>query len=127
MVSLSTRQLSKRQIGLALLLLAASLLAVMTTPWRAQSQGSNQVTTVSAASYAPVVAPESIAATFGARLATRAEGALVPLPTSIAGTTVKVNGELARLFYVSPGQVNYIIPSGTANGLASVVVTSGDG
>src|SRR5262249_48426713 len=41
--------------------------------------------------------------------------------------TVQVNGALAPLFYVSPGQVNYLIPPGVPPGVASVVVTSGDG
>lgn len=55
----------------------------------------NEVKTFSAASYAPLVAPDSIAAAFGQRLATRTEAATTqPLPTSLAGTTVRVNGRL---------------------------------
>jgi uncharacterized protein (TIGR03437 family) len=56
----------------------------------------------------------------------------VPLPTSLAGTTVSVrdsagNARLAPLFFVSPGQINYQIPSGTVNGSATITVTSGTG
>jgi uncharacterized protein (TIGR03437 family) len=54
------------------------------------------------------------------------------LPTSLAGTTVKVRDSQgverpAPLFFVSPLQVNYQIPPGTAAGAATVTVTSGDG
>src|SRR5262245_27679132 len=119
---------SEKNLGFSLgLFIAIWLISALTTPWSANTQGA-PVVTVSAASYAPIVAPDSMAAAFGSRLATRAEGAQsITLPTSIAGTTVRVNGELSRLLYVSPGQVNYLIPSGTALGVASIVVTSGDG
>ena len=53
-------------------------------------------------------------------------------PTSLAGTTVKVKDSagterLAALHYVSPSQVNYVIPTGTANGPATVTITSASG
>jgi uncharacterized protein (TIGR03437 family) len=95
----------------------------------AQGQGGT-VATVSAASFLPdaPVGPGSIAAGFGKGLATSSDSAPgVPLPTSLAGTVVRVNGEAAPLFFVSPGQVNYVIPPGTPSGIASVMVTSGDG
>jgi uncharacterized protein (TIGR03437 family) len=88
------------------------------------------VVTVSAASFLPNVplAPDSIGAAFGSALATRSEAAATnPLPFNLAGTTVRINGELAPLLYVSPGQINYVIPSDTSRGLATVEVTSGDG
>lgn len=86
------------------------------------------VATVSAASFTSVLTPDSIAAAFGANLATRVEVATVqPLPTKLADTTLKVNGQLAPLFFVSPGQINFLIPPGTPSGIATVVVTSGDG
>jgi len=127
--------ITRRCFLLALAMLAACSIGVM--QWRrsgvfAQTTDASQqtmlVVTVSAASFAPVVAPDSIAAAFGSRLATRTEVAADrPLPTSLAGTTVKINGELAPLFFVSPGQINYLIPPGTPPGAASVVVTAGDG
>jgi uncharacterized protein (TIGR03437 family) len=54
------------------------------------------------------------------------------LPTSLAGTTVKVKDSagterFAPPFYVSPTQVNYLIPSGTTVGMATMTITSGDG
>jgi uncharacterized protein (TIGR03437 family) len=89
-------------------------------------------TTVSAASFlenAPV-APASIAAGFGQGLVTTTEIAptALPLPTSLAGTSVKVSDstgteQLAPLWFVSPSQINYYIPEGTALGLATISVT----
>jgi uncharacterized protein (TIGR03437 family) len=88
------------------------------------------VTTVSAASYAPgaAVAPDSIVTAFGAKLATgTAVATTLPLPTTLGGTTVRVNGQLAPLFFVSAGQVNFAIPPGIAAGTATVTVNVGDG
>lgn len=74
------------------------------------------------------VAPESIVTGFAPDLATFEESATsVPLPTALAGITVVVRDgmgseRLAQLFYCGPGQVNYLIPAGTAPGEATVVV-----
>ncbi|MEP7339664.1 MAG: SBBP repeat-containing protein [Acidobacteriota bacterium] len=86
---------------------------------------------VSAASFSgPSLASEEIVAAFGANLASGTEIAqTVPLPTSLLGTTVKVkdknNAERsASLFFVSPGQINFQIPAGTAEGKATLTVTN---
>jgi len=91
------------------------------------------VTTVSAASFrGPAVAPESMAATFGRGLASGvAESTAPPLSTSLAGTSITITDSAgtsrpALLFYVSPEQVNYQVPAGTAAGLAQVLVTRTD-
>jgi uncharacterized protein (TIGR03437 family) len=79
------------------------------------------------------LAAEQIVAAFGSALATTTEVAEdLPLPTEIAGTTVRVRdsqGEsrLSPLFFVAPAQVNYQIPPGTAAGAATVTITSGEG
>lgn len=92
------------------------------------------VTSVSAATFAAgELASEQIAAAFGTELATTTQVATaIPLPTNLAGTTVKVKDSqgverLAPLFFVSPLQLNYQIPPGTATGAATVTVTSGAG
>ncbi|MGH9841739.1 MAG: beta-galactosidase [Blastocatellia bacterium] len=92
------------------------------------------VTSVSAASFSGAsLAAEAIVAAFGSGLATGTTVAIAsPLPTMLAGTTVKVRDNagverLAPLFFVAPTQVNYQIPPGTANGAATVTITSGDG
>jgi uncharacterized protein (TIGR03437 family) len=94
----------------------------------------NPVASVSAASYSGSgLASEVIAAAFGAKLATATQSAdTIPLPTSLAGTRVLVKDsanaeQLAPLFFVSPGQINYQIPPGIAVGAATLTVTSGDG
>lgn len=92
------------------------------------------LSTVSAASFAgTTLASEAIVAGFGQNLATRLEVATsLPLPTSLAGTTVRVKDSAgvqrdAPLFFVSPTQINYQIPAGTENGSATVTVISGAG
>lgn len=95
--------------------------------------GSPVVTSVSAASFqGQELAQESIIAAFGINLATKVEIATAtPLPTTLAGTTVKVRDSAgvernAPLFFVAPSQVNYQMPPGTATGPATVTVISGD-
>jgi uncharacterized protein (TIGR03437 family) len=87
----------------------------------------NPVPVVSAASFTPNLADKAIAAVFGAGLAMTTQAASsLPLPITLAGTTVRVNGRAAPLFFISPGQINFQIPAGTALGNASVTVTCGD-
>lgn len=126
---------SPRRLAL-LLLLAVFLLAQRgMTSIRAWQIGA-AVSTVPAASFEPLaLAPGSIAASFGGQLATQTLVASdadqnqpgIQLPTQLAGTTVEVNGRRAGLFFVSPGQVNYVIPAATESGQANVVIRSGDG
>ncbi|MCI0351571.1 MAG: hypothetical protein L0Z53_19280 [Acidobacteriales bacterium] len=91
------------------------------------------LTSVSAASYSgATLARGSIVAAFGADLASATVAATTtPLPTTLGGTTVKVRDSagaerLAPLFFVSPTQINYQIPAGTATGPAMVTITTGD-
>ncbi|HQR33553.1 MAG TPA: BACON domain-containing carbohydrate-binding protein [Blastocatellia bacterium] len=99
------------------------------------SAGLRAVTTVSAASFSQTagVASEEIVSGFGPSVAsTVVVASSLPLPTSLGGTTVKVRDSLnvdrlAPLFFVSPDQVNYQIPSGTAAGLATVIITNAAG
>ena len=94
-----------------------------------------QVVTVSAASYGAEIAPGEIVAAFGSKLATQTVIATdadpntpgIQLPTELGGTTVEVNGRRAGLFFVSPTQVNYLMPAATETGSANVVVRAGDG
>jgi uncharacterized protein (TIGR03437 family) len=74
------------------------------------------------------VAPDAIVAAFGTGFAVRAEAAsTVPLPLEMSGTKVFVNGEAAPLFYVSPTQVNFVIPATISPGTASIVIVSPGG
>jgi uncharacterized protein (TIGR03437 family) len=87
------------------------------------------VSSVNASNYSEAaLAPESITSAFGAGLAESTQ--VAPngtLPTSLGGTVVRVQdgqGTLrdAQLFFVSPTQVNYLMPSEIAPGPASVWV-----
>ncbi len=79
------------------------------------------------------LAPESITTAFGTGLATVTQAiTTLPLPFGLAGTSVRVldsRGEdrPARLFYISPEQINYQLPEGTAPGNATVTIVSSDG
>jgi len=66
---------------------------------------------VNAASYTAPVAPGALVAIFGSGLATAtASAAGLPLPTSLNGTQVLMNGIPMPLFFVSAGQINAQVP-----------------
>ncbi|MCI0338038.1 MAG: hypothetical protein L0226_10700, partial [Acidobacteria bacterium] len=74
------------------------------------------------------IAPNSIVAAFGLNMANGIQGAMtLPLPLNMLGTSVKVRDSAgverdASLFYVSPGQINYLVPAETALGAATATV-----
>jgi uncharacterized protein (TIGR03437 family) len=87
------------------------------------------VSTVSAASFAAgAIASEGIAALFGAGLAGSTVAATTqPLPTTLGGVQVRVRDAAgtersAPLFFVSPTQINFQMPSGTSAGSATINV-----
>ncbi len=91
-------------------------------------------TVVSAASFQAIpVAPQSIATAVGSDLATKtALNQDATPPAALGGTTVQItdflgNTQTAPLFYVSPKQVNFEVPSGLATGPSSVQITASDG
>ena len=88
----------------------------------------NWIVNVSDADAGYRLAPGSIAVAYGQNLATgtgQAGGAT--LPTTLGGTTVTVKDSTgvsrpAGLYYVSAGQIDYVVPAGTAVGVATVTV-----
>jgi len=73
----------------------------------------------------PVVAG-SLLSFYGERLAPAASAAsTLPLPTSLGGVQVSVNGRAVPLLYVGPDQINALLPAGVATGTARAAVTSG--
>jgi len=89
--------------------------------------------TVSAASFAPQtnpIAANQIVAGFGTGLAqntTFPPASSTTLPTDLDGTSIGVKDSAgterpAGLFFVSFGQVNYLIPQGTVNGPATITL-----
>ncbi len=91
------------------------------------------VPNVSAASFASqgIVAREMIVSLFGTRLAPATAIAEGALPTTLAGRKVLVKDvtgmqKAAKLFFVSPTQINYLMPEGLADGPAQVRVVDGN-
>jgi uncharacterized protein (TIGR03437 family) len=56
------------------------------------------------------VAPGSLISIFGERLASFSEGANAPLPTELGESLVVLGGYPLPVLYVSPGQINAIVP-----------------
>jgi uncharacterized protein (TIGR03437 family) len=90
--------------------------------------------TVNAASYQRLaLAPETIVSAFGMGLANQtlaAENASLPANlgnSTVSVTDVKNVSRPATLYFVSPGQINFVIPTGTAPGPAVLTVTNPDG
>jgi len=87
---------------------------------------------VNAASWSGTISPGSLIAIFGSNLAAGQASASAPLPYTLAGTSVTINGVPAPLSFVSPGQINAQVPTSlTGPGYtilaASVAVTTAAG
>src|SRR5207253_305378 len=100
--------------------------------WMARYYGVlNGLTVQSSAASSSAVAPNSIASMYGQNPATSTAQAISqPLPTSLGGVNVTVQDATgaqrqAPLIYVSPSQINFIVPDGTAPGAARFTVANG--
>jgi uncharacterized protein (TIGR03437 family) len=73
------------------------------------------------------IAPGSIASGYGTfgTVTTTATSTASPLPTSLAGISVRVNNRIAPLYFVSSGQINFVIPFATESGSQTVEVSNG--
>lgn len=106
-----------------------SVLLIAALAGRAAAQGN--VTVVNAASYTfDAVAPDSLAALYGTFNTAQGQtysATTLPLPTTLGGVRVTVGGADAGLIVVSPGQINFVMPTLANDGPTQVVVTSADG
>ncbi|HKE26156.1 MAG TPA: hypothetical protein VKB88_27555 [Bryobacteraceae bacterium] len=100
--------------------------------WMARYYGLQESIIVqSAAAPMAVVAPDSLGSIYGANLASIVQQAVsLPLGMSLGGVTVTVQDSQgtsasAALLYVSPGQINFLVPSGLATGVATFTITDG--
>ena len=90
-----------------------------------------RLATVNAASYQPQLAPGGIAAAFGTRLTdqtARAERQPLPLEINQLGIRLLDSQQqpfTAPLFFVSPNQINFLVPDQIATGRAQVFLTDG--
>jgi len=69
------------------------------------------------------IAPNSLATVFGTNLSSmtaKANGS--PYPTSLGGVSVSLAGQLCPLWYVSPGQINFEVPSNIPPGRYALTV-----
>ena len=99
--------------------------------WVLRDRSVRNAVSVSSASYlGNALAPDSLTSAFGTNLATRTAFATsLNLPTSLANTSVRIRDSagierLAQLLFVSPTQVNYLVPRTLATGPASVTITN---
>ncbi len=71
------------------------------------------------------LAPGAVVSIFGANLARKtAVAAAPPLPLTLADTSVSIGGYPAPLYYVSPTQINAVVPAEVEPGKALLSVTS---
>ncbi len=86
---------------------------------------------LNSASYSALVSPGCLIAIFGSKLGPSAMSAqTVPLPPTLGGVSVTVGGAAAPLLFVSPNQINALIPADLAipeNTVVPIVVTAPDG
>jgi uncharacterized protein (TIGR03437 family) len=104
-------------------------LAVSVSASGSGSTATPAVTSVSnGASFRQGFAPGAVLSVFGSNLAPVTQSASsVPLPLSVSGTEVLVNGIAAPLYYVSPGQLNVQIPYEVNVGSEAVVSINNNG
>ncbi|MEI9814801.1 MAG: IPT/TIG domain-containing protein [Acidobacteriota bacterium] len=101
--------------------------AVKAATFSGQGVYLNPTGVVNAASFTPFttgLAPGQLITLFGSGFAdtTTSDGTF---PTKLAGVSVTINGRLAPLYYVSPTQINALVPYETATGVAEITVSQG--
>lgn len=103
--------------------------AVMNVPVSFVVGASQQVTIAglqNAFSFQSAFAPGMAMSVYGTNLASGTQTASsLPLPLSMQGVSVTVNGVAAPLYYASPGQLNVQIPYETGAGPAVIAVNRG--
>lgn len=84
--------------------------------------------TVNAASFAPGLSPGALVSVFGSYLSFNEAGApALPLPPSLGGTQVTLNGRRVPLLFVSRSQINTQLPFDVVPGPATLRVTTANG
>jgi uncharacterized protein (TIGR03437 family) len=80
---------------------------------------------VNAASFGPQISPGSLATMFGSNFTGTGlqASAALPLPDSLGGVSVSVNGKPAPALYINSKQVNFQVPWSTAPGSAAVTLS----
>ncbi|HEU0124069.1 MAG TPA: hypothetical protein VFQ91_26285 [Bryobacteraceae bacterium] len=112
-------------------------LFVLTTAAIAFGQQAGTVVSVSVGNYRPIVSPASIVSGWGTGLAantvvanTNTSGPALQLPETLGNVRLTLvdsarAAQTPGLYMVSPGQVNYVLPDPTAQGLANLTLANG--
>jgi uncharacterized protein (TIGR03437 family) len=85
----------------------------------------NPLGVVNAASSAPAgnpISPGQFVTLYGTGLAKSNQTAAPPYPSLLNGVSVLINNKPAPLYYVSPGQLNVLVPYATTGPTAAIVV-----
>lgn len=80
-----------------------------------------------AGNYAPItnpVAPGEFVTLFGSNLTSAPQSGSIPLPRELGGVKITVNGRPAPISFVSPTQVNFLIPYEIVQPYATIQLTS---
>jgi uncharacterized protein (TIGR03437 family) len=88
----------------------------------------NPLGVVNAASSAPAgnpISPGEFVTLYGTGLAKSNQTAAPPYPALLNGVTVSINGKPAPIYYVSPIQLNVLVPFATTGPTATIVVNNG--
>jgi uncharacterized protein (TIGR03437 family) len=108
--------------------------ASSTSPAQAESVFGTQIAVTNAASYSETnFGPGSAVAIFVNNFVTTTLAAsALPLPTSLSGVSVSITDsagvkQLMQLYFVSPTQINVLVPANAAFGLATITVTNASG
>ena len=102
--------------------------------WMARFYGvvDDTLRAASAASGAPGLAPEAIASLIGSDFASTTQAAGQPLPFSLGGVSLLLTDSAgftrpAPIYFVSPEQINFLVPQGTTPGAATIVIRKAGG
>jgi len=119
------------RVQLLRLFAAAVILAMAAPPARSALSGPAPTYTAqsivqAATQTAEALAPNTIATIYGSNLAYTTDSASTKLggslPLSLDGVSVIVGGWIANIFYVSPTQINFLVPYQLTAGTVNVVV-----
>jgi uncharacterized protein (TIGR03437 family) len=110
--------------------LAVVSLRFSPTALRAQGPAVSSLVSLSAASYKPIVAPESVALVTGANLVNETLEATdvdrdtpgIQLPTFFGGISLEVNGRSAGIYAVKPAEIKFLVPPDLEPGTGSVIL-----
>jgi len=116
------------------LIAAIGVCIIVSAGWVSEVNSAPAITAVvNAASFQPGVASSAWITVWGTNLASRTRSWSLSdftngaLPTVLDGVSVKINGKPAYISYISPGQVNALVPDDPATGDVRVELSNASG